>query len=57
MKAIDRSRTTIFMILMGLTTVNAQSIKVGEPELLYTEDEIPIRYERDLPGAPATSYI
>jgi len=48
MKEIDPSCTIILMILIGFASANARSIKVGEPELLYTEDEIPIRYDGTL---------
>ena len=48
MKEIDPSCTITLMILIGFTAASADSIKVGKPELLYTEDEIPIRYDGTL---------
>jgi len=48
MKQIDLFQTIILMILIGLTTVHADSIKVGEPELIYTEDEYIYVYYNDV---------
>jgi hypothetical protein len=35
-------------VLLGLSTGIAASLHVGEPELIYTDDEIPIRYDGSL---------
>jgi len=48
MKEIDPYCIIILTVLIGSAAANAQSIKVGKPELLYTEDEIPIRYDGTL---------
>ena len=48
MKEIVAPCTIILIVMIGFNAANAQSITVGKPELLYTEDEIPIRYDGTL---------
>src|SRR6056297_2725903 len=40
--------TLIISLIFSSKFVHAQSIQIGEAELIYTEDEIPIRYDGSL---------
>lgn len=48
MKLKHLFRYVIALLILSVSNGNASKLHVGEPELIYTDDEIPIRYDGSL---------